>query len=515
MRLLLSNVFIILFFSITAFADYDFNGTIILPVTVTNLPSGFQSIQFQIKVNNTGSTDYTGPIHVKPFLFATDLANADGKTQMGAVLDTMVVSNASILSKGSQVLNYSSNLPLLRSAGYELAAFINNDQSIPESNTLDDITDMVDLPGLQVTVAPPNGNEKFDITGLFDGDLSLDLGGVVDQVRTVLHGPQDSFEAPQLWARFMLADLTSKHIFTAPYIEYGDNHHDTCLNQPNVDKNWFAISYTSELDADGNAISVDYYNQAPCFEDTPPGEYTFIELLNSRDQVLESNIHNDLNARPITIQPFSRDTFSPEIWFVQSSTSKTITQKLSIHTNYMKKNSWNLTLPPSLPGLSADLNTGQLGGDASFGQDINLTLDPTGINNDQVSQLNIGSSFFPNVTQAFPIKFFHYLKGSLPVLTLPTSTTTVDVPKLPGKQTGTFVIRNDGSASMNWLATSEDSFLNLSKSSGSIAPHSEISLSFTIDSNKLGYSTFGQANIDLLTSTPDTYHVLNVVLNWL
>jgi hypothetical protein len=511
----LISVAVLVLFCVPAFADYDFNGSIVLPVTVSAGANGTKTIAFKIKVNNSGTTTYSGPLHIKPFLLATDLKGANGQTQQGAVLDTFVGNNITVPAQGSVTVDYSSTLPFLRLANYELAAFINNDQTIVETNTLDDITDMVDVNSLSVTgsAVHPGG---FDLTGAFDGDITLELGGAADLLRTIVLGPENAFPAESLWARFMLADMKTKHIFTAPYINYGDSGHATCLNQPNTDKNWFAISYHPEMDTDGNTVYVDYYNQAPCFEDTPPGDYVFVELLNSRDLVQEFDIHNDINAQTLSIQPISRDSKSPEIWFTSSNTPA-LTQAFSFHANYMKKNLWHsaIAAPASFTGLGSDINTGTVGGINGIptGQTMNLTLNTAGLTANAEGTLNITSTDYP-VTQSFPIKYFYFSPGTAPVATLPTAV-AVNMPKKPGQINGSFVIRNDGPSPMTWLATPENSFVYLGTSSGTVPPKSEVTLSFIVDSTKVNNNgPGGTPSINLLTNSEITTHNIPLNLVW-
>lgn len=512
-----SIFFIAFLLSPLVHAAYDFNGAIIDPVKVTLLPSGYKSIQFQIKINNTGDEEFSGQLRVKPFLLADDCNRTSSLLQKGASLDTLVTAPIVIpANSGSITLNYEATLPLMRGTSYQVAAFINNDQGIVETNTMDNVTNMVSAGRIQVTSAPAEAG-PIDLTSQYSGNLVPTRGGVKDLLRTIASGTNTSFPSKNLWARFMLADMKSKKIYTAPYVNYGTSTHTTCLNRPNTDKNWFAISYAREFDMNGNEVFVDYYNQSPCFEDYAPGEYAFITLLNTRDLVPESDTHNNLNSQPLWITPILRDTRMSEVWFVQTNNEASLTQTYKFNSTYMKRNAWWVSLPSNIPGLSSDIGNGMIGGEGGvipYGQSMTLTMNTAGTTGHLSGDMDINSQVFSGHTQRVPVKFFKYAAGTEPVLDLPIPEVSITASMIPGLYYGNLALVNDGNSQMVWKAATEDTFLFLSQSSGVIEPHSKILLSVILDTNMNNSRSLRLSKIKLLTNTAVSSRDINVNINW-
>ena len=257
-------------------ADINLIGSISSSTTITTDPvTQNKLISFRIRVKNTGEDTFSGSISIKPFMIAADQVGALDDDLNGFVLRSLQSPSVTLDSDEATEFAYTAKLPLLRRSNYHVSAFINNDNQIEETSTVDNLTDLVDAGTFSVESAETITND-FDLYSRFTGDIYPDSGGLQTYLRTIVRGNTSNFPSPtvdsrRLWARFMLADLSTKKIHTLPYFSYGGNTHENCRTVGDVvDKNWFAISYSTERDRHGTPIFVDYYSQAPCYADTPP-----------------------------------------------------------------------------------------------------------------------------------------------------------------------------------------------------------------------------------------------------
>src|SRR5687767_11612088 len=101
------------------------------------------------------------------------------------------------------------------------------------------------------------------------------MGGAAHSLRTIRQGPDDTLAAGDVWALFLLADRENRTLRILSYSLWG------------LEKQFGALAWQPEHDADGNRIYVDYYYQAPLLEGVTPGSYEFLTLIDSHDRITE------------------------------------------------------------------------------------------------------------------------------------------------------------------------------------------------------------------------------------
>lgn len=497
-----------------SYAGVDLVGSV-ENVSVTVLESGNQRMSFDLKVKNIGDVPYDGRFSFKPILIATDAATAPHFSQRGAVLDGQVLPSLTVQPGEEVSVGYSSTLPKIRRGDYRMSIFINNDASVVESETLNNMTDLVDVNNLEVLTAPDDSG-AFNITTEIDGDVRMRQGGVSHWLKTIVHGDPSQFPGPagndeDLWARFLLIDMKSRKVFSAAYVRYGGSAVTTCKGYQ-VDKEWFAISYSNEFDYLGNPIFIDYYNQSPCFEDLEPGDYLFAEIINSRDLVKETNVHDNLSLIPVQIAPTNISKFMPELWMV-SENNAPVTQAISLSASYVKTSAWSIDLTSAPTSLRVDVRAGQIGND-SPGQNLNFTWDGSGVEQLQAGELAMSFEKFPNAQQRIPYRLFSFAAGLAPVLTVTGEEKSIVLDPVPSVKTVTFKFQNTGLSPMHWKAMPFESFVTLEVSEGTLQPGESQDLAVEIDLRRISANRSQDAlSVMLLNSSLEPYKILSINTN--
>ena len=498
-----------------AIASVDLSGEITgaTKIKITKTKSIYSQITFGLKLKNTGDEAFSGDLSVKPLMIADNAETMGSLEQKGVTLDTQKYQNLNIAAGETIEVIYQSILPKVSKNGYSLSVFINNTDLVGESDTLNNLTDLVKMGTVEVLSAPANEG-KFNITASFDGELDPTEGGIGDSLRTIIHGDSDAFpgeggDDTDLWARFLLIDRAAGKVHTAPYVRYGGEAVATCKGYQ-VDKGWFAIGYSSEYDADGNPIYIDYYYQSPCFEDLNPGNYLFVEIINSRDLVKESDFHDNLNILPVEIKAINIEKSNTEIWFASEDLTQVLSQDVNIHASYAKSVNWNLNIEENL-GLTANKTSGILGNfsGSQYGEWINLSWLPQSKKRKQIANLNFTFSPYSEYGINVPVRFYQYEVGKAPVLNVGTLP-SISLGQIPMVHHVSFEFTNTGVSDLDWKILSTSSFVKLNVSEGSLVPGGKQVIDVEVDGHRVDRWYSESIIFNLLNSSLDSKHEIEI-----
>lgn len=507
--------FLVLLSSTYAMAAVDLSGVNVRRVKISHTKqSQYQTIQFSLDVKNNGNQNFNGSFTIKPLLVSYDAAIVSSHTQTGISLDNMRVNNLSIPAGESKRISYSTTLPVMRKATYGMTVFIDTRDDVDESDELNNMTNLVDLGSFEVLTAPQN-NGEINIVSAVGGDLTPRLGGVSETLRTIIYGdqyyyPGEGGDDSDLWARFLLIDLNSKQVFTAPYVRYGGMPVNTCRGYE-VDKQWFAIAYSDEYDLDGNPIYVDYYHQAPCFEDLVPGNYLYATLINSRDYIKESNIYDNLSVLPFTIDAVGTNVEQKELWMTHIGDAGDVSAEFEFFSNYAKPSQWQASLVGDLQNLSIDQTQGNFNS-SHYMATTNLTWHASAKRSYQEGSLRVALSTLSGHDVEIPVKLFHYASASeAPSVTVGTIPTIIRL-NVPKVEIVSVDISNSGQSVLEWKNISSYSWMKPLQTSGSLLPGESTTLRFEVDQSRMDWE-YG-VDVVLMNNSANNNKTIRFPVSW-
>jgi len=267
-----------------AFSAPDLVGRLVDQVSVEE-----GRISYSVVVTNQGTSAAVGLNRIKGILIPTiDLAAEP--TREGVVLP---FSDLQIdLAPGASITQeVSVELPRVIRGRYLLGAIVNSNSAINEgSNNIanNHTEDLIATRTIERDVAIPavGGTDFYQE---IDGDvLPSGRGSIMHVSRTILRGAQNNVRASDVWARFMVANIEAKKLWTAPY-------------GSGVEKQWGTLAWQSERDANGHPIVIDYYTNSNTIDHIPAGRHMFLTLLNSRDLFEEIDTSNNLDLEPLEL----------------------------------------------------------------------------------------------------------------------------------------------------------------------------------------------------------------------
>jgi hypothetical protein len=476
-------------------------------ISISTAATGETRIRFEIVVQNIGTAAVTSALRVKPFIIPNENHPYHSNNANGMVLPTLT-SNVSISPAGIAAITYEGLLPVDRAASYLLAAVINPDHSIAESSQLDNATDLVSIGQLNpTTYVVPAG---FDIYTEVPNGLDFRYGGVSHQLRTNMRGtgwPTASSPDEDLWARFMLADIQTKKVYTLPYTS------DIRM----VDKQWYAIAWHSELEQNGNGIVVDYYSQAPTLQHVPPGKYKFLLMMNTRDLVAENNPYNNLESRPLNLKAlnmYARGTTGSrpleQIWMVQkASDSAAATFSGELWTPYSTAANFSFAGMPEW--LTATPATGSVGGNGTTAPVAFATNVARGTEAARSATVSLVSDRFATPAQV-PVKFFSW-GSTAPVLSLSTQSLTFNSTQTVYPAAQTVTISNTGTAPMEWAIDNSSNWVVVSPAAGTLAAGQSQIVTVGVHPQVLSPWGLTEARLTVLSSAQNNHPELSVNLN--
>ena len=175
-----------------------------------------QRIRFSVTVENIGDSAAVGTNRVKSFLVpVVDLKSAP--TLNGVVLPTSDL--AINLEAGASIVQVVEVvLPRIPEAEWLVGAVVNSNNAIAESSIANNHTPDLVTAGFVANdiPAPPVGGTDFYQE--IDGAIQFWGSNSISHVsRTILRGAQNGVTPEQVWARFMIADVQARRLWTTPY----------------------------------------------------------------------------------------------------------------------------------------------------------------------------------------------------------------------------------------------------------------------------------------------------------
>lgn len=442
--------------SSNASAEADLKGRITGSVNVSN-----SQASFSFEVENAGSLASQGTLRVKPFLLPTVAKR--GATERGVVLP---FANFQIdLAAGrTTTLNYSAELPNVPAGTYLMALILNSNAALNESDIVNNITDLVEV-GRVSNSATPRGTANVNVYTELQGELNLYSGGASHSLRAIAANERPSFSPSQLWGRFLMANLSTRKVYTLPY------------NSSNTEKQWGSFAISEELGTDGRPVFIDYYSQAPIYENVPPGEYLYMTLINSHDLVEEKDTSDNLEYRAITLNPFR--VIGVETVVLNSQNS--LSYDLQINKLYQRNTEWSVQIPSNASWLSVGRTDGTLDGSSSTANINVRAAQGTLTTGTYRTEMTLTSRAFPGATVRVPVVFSVH-GNNAPRFNI--SSTRLDYSCRQGTNPAsqTLTIRNTGNAPLIFKAFANLIWMKLSVSEGEIAPGSSMDVTVAIDS---------------------------------
>lgn len=476
-------------------------------VAVLTTATGETRLRFEVVVQNIGTAAVTSALRIKPFIIPNENHPFHSNNANGMVLPTLI-SNVSINPAGFAAITYEGLLPVDRAASYLLSVVINPDHSIVESTQLDNATDLVSIGRLNpTTYSVPTG---FDIYTEVPNGLDFRYGGVSHSLRTIMRGngwPNSTSPDEDLWARFMLADLQTKKVYTLPYTS----------DIRAVDKQWYAIAWHNEFEKNGSPIVVDYYSQSPTLQHVPPGEYKFLLLMNTRDKVAENNPYNNLESRPMSLKALSlyaQNSYGSrpleQIWLVQKASdtaAPTFTGELWTAYN----NSSNFSFSGMPDWLLATPSTGNIGGNGTSASVTFTSNFARGTAAARSTTVGLVSDRFATPAQ-IPVKLFSW-GATAPILTLSATSLQFNSTQTVYPAAQTVTVSNTGTAPMEWAIANSSNWVAVSPSAGTLAPGQSQVVTVAVHPQVLSPWGNSEARLTVLSSAQNNHPELVVNLN--
>jgi hypothetical protein len=473
-------------------------------------------IAFTLQMRNTGATparsDSRRPLRIKPFLLPT----AAGKD--GIVLDWKEFP-VDLDSQGSMTYRYEGSLPKVPRGEYYLSVVINSNArqpgfneapSIMESSQLDNATDLVALGAFESTnetPIAPGMTEAGDLVTNPGDSMQISRGVISHDLLTVSYGRSSSptvvggTNSRRLWGRFMMASLETKKVYTVPYRQFSESE---------PEKQWYALVWPAERLASGYRYT-DTYGQRTIVEGLPPGNYKYLTMINSKDEVVDANPYNNLDVREVEIRATRAD--APAVWVVAPNRQVPATT-VAFKSDYSR----GTTAAPRLSDeVSSWISLAGSPNATGFGQ-FQLSAGASGAAEGaydatvKISTQIPGTQYYgaPDTFEsAIPVRTF--VQGSqAPGFSLSQQAIDVrasyeDLQGAAGRKT--FSIRNTGQARLEWMAYFSregalPNWVKVTPASGSVEPGQSQDVTVEIDPEgvRLGYSVYTE--LKFLTNVP-------------
>jgi hypothetical protein len=244
-------------------------------------------IRFTVTVENIGDAPITGVNRIKSFLIPVADLNSE-PTLNGVVLPNSD-QDISLAAGQSIVQVVEVDLPRVPMGEWLVGAVVNSNSAIVESSIANNHTPDLVAAGSIVNDIPVPAVGGTDFYQEIDGGIQFWGGSSISHLsRTILRGEQNGVTPEQVWARFMIADVANRKLWTTPY-------------GSEVEKQWGSLAWQNEFDVNANPIVIDYYGNSNDITGIPPGEYQFLTLLNSRDLFEEIDTSNNLDLAPLSL----------------------------------------------------------------------------------------------------------------------------------------------------------------------------------------------------------------------
>ncbi len=440
----------------------------LLEASVAPIEGGLTGISFKAAIRNSGDQTASGQLRIKPFLVAKD-------KERGAVvlpnLDTEIR-----LAPGAQTeVEYRQPLPLLESGDWYLSAVINPNWNISEEGPrakFDNTPDLIRVGSFAVTRAAPIGDAEYDLYPRVVDTNTFEWGTISHNLRAIVRGRAGTFafDSEDLRALFGVISFETGKVTLLDYNQSDDPE------QP--EKEWYAISWQSEKDADGNDIAVDYYFNNIIFSHIQPGKYRFFTLLNTHDLLPEANVFDNIETSnlDLTLAELPQN----DVIYV-ATTAGTATEKpVSLRNLY----SGSLSCTPSLSlrgvEMASSLSTLEVADRTDFR--VQLPALSAGVYEGTLalnSELTTDSYYEPsysyNERKQVAVKYWVF-DGAAPVLQRSKSHIALSAHQGRDSDTETVVFSNTGGADLEFRIKSTKPWLVAQPNQGTIPPGGSITI---------------------------------------
>lgn len=419
---------------------------------------GRKYVRFDVEVANTGDVAAEGNLRMKPFLVARE------DERKSVVLPNLNAS-VSIGPGESATLAYRELLPTLASHDWWVGGVINPDWAIVEEGPrykYDNTPDLVPVGQFAVGdgVYPDSG--RFDFYGRVVDANATEWGSVSHSLRAIARGPSGGLDFPSasLRALFGVIDFETRKVMLLDYNRNSDPE--------DPEKAWYAISWYSEKDADNNETSVDYYWNNIQFGHVAPGAYRFFTLLNSRDLIEEPNFYDNMETLPLQL---SLIEFPGRSMVLAASAANTATARtVALRGMYPGTVQYTAKLVSETAELSVDLGAGSLTDEGSIA--LNLPALAAGDYSAELkisAELNPGSGSTENYRQEYtiPVRYTVYDQAA-PVLEVSETEISLYSRQEHDSDSKRLVLRNTGTAPMDFILHSDKPWIQLSQRAGRI-----------------------------------------------
>lgn len=450
------------------------------------------------EITNAGVCPASDTILIKPFMLARGDAEAGGHHAAAAVSSVLPTQELLVeLEPGeSRVYDWSGEMPRIDRHDWKLSVLIDARNELREEDERNNVARLTPVGWLEVTRSHIVDEVGLDFYTDISGQLSRQNGGVAHSLELISrpYPSAGAVPSPNVWARFMLADLDGGEIYslvyTSGFVCMADSwcpapllcNEDAQVCTPDgtgtgeiVEKQWYALVWGMYMDELGRAIGIDYYWQAPKFINAdgtpfvPPGEYQFLTFIDTHDLVDEFDEANNIDAVPFDLS-ILEVVGTPNTWFVKTATNPAPTRYVEVRNVSGAAITYNVSVPADAPWLSISPSSGTLANDASVA--LPFQVDATGLAvGEYQTEVTISAAGFEAHALHVPVRFFVYDAASgTPLITVTPTSLETSAPVGFHPAPLSFTISDPGVLGLEWEAWTTVEWISIAPPSGAGPP---------------------------------------------
>ncbi len=492
-------------------------------VNVVQSEQGQKRIQFEIEVMNVGSAPAVGDLRIKPFLVAEDQSHE-------AVVLPNLNSAIQIEPGAKAVLKYDQLLLNLPKRNWWLGGVINPNWAIHEVGPryrYDNTPNLIRVGRFEVvhssplletvkttttaTTAAPSAAaapSEYDLYSRVVDANELSWGNLSHSLRAIARGSNGSdivFASNQLRALFGVINFKTAQVTLLDYNRNSDPE--------NPEKEWFAVSWSSEKEASHSDIQVDYYSNNIGFAHVAPGEYSFFTLLNSQDLVPEKNIYDnmDLVDLDLSLLRFPKDAAI----FAVSSEGKAVDRSIRVKLPYPGLIEYEATLSFQNQNLVSTTGLGNLNDE----DDLRITFPGLaagvyeGSLKIKAKLIAEGPLAVPHQEEiSMPVKYWvsersWFFDGPAPKLEKSADLLEFKAHQGRDSEPQQITLKNKGDSVLEFQLKPSKKWIKVSQAAGRVAPGGEIAIQVTATASaNLGsqHTSYAEGSIIITTNTSDS-----------
>ncbi len=234
-----------------------------------------------VKITNVGTEAYRGPVNVRLLMVpASSRKNTPFATKGISFPSVRVEVDLGVGAE--QVVAVDSLAETIFPGSYLVGAVVNSTRAVVESSYLNNATPT--MTPYAMTVGAPTGLPPVSSSS---DDLYSDVPFVTPTEGRAQHGwrlfKRGTVDTSHLNVLFLAAHVATKQLIVADYGMQGEKG-----------VGWANMG--SATNEQGEVVPYDVYSQSPSFRALPSGQLTLLTLVNARENVVESNVNNNLDA---------------------------------------------------------------------------------------------------------------------------------------------------------------------------------------------------------------------------